>query len=53
VIAVEPMLNVGSDSVEVLSDEWTVVTRDRKLSAHFEDTIALTKDGPIVLTRHR
>ena len=53
VIAVEPMLNVGTDEVEVLDDEWTVVTRDRQLSSHFEDTIALTEDGPLVLTRPR
>jgi methionyl aminopeptidase len=52
VIAVEPMLNVGSDRVKTLDDGWTVVTRDGELSAHFEDTIAVTSDGPIVLTRH-
>ena len=51
VIAVEPMLNVGTDRVEILDDGWTVVTKDKKLSAHFEDTIALTDDGPRVLTR--
>ncbi|MCA9322953.1 MAG: type I methionyl aminopeptidase [Planctomycetes bacterium] len=53
VIAVEPMLNVGGEGVETLEDDWTVVTRDRKLSAHFEDTIAITENGPLVLTRHR
>lgn len=52
VIAVEPMLNVGTDRVAILDDGWTVVTKDKKLSAHFEDTIALTDDGPKVLTRH-
>jgi methionyl aminopeptidase len=51
VLAIEPMVNVGGSEVEVLSDRWTVVTRDRKLSAHFEHTIALTAEGPKVLTR--
>jgi methionyl aminopeptidase len=51
VLAIEPMVNVGGSEVEVLADRWTVVTRDRKLSAHFEHTIALTADGPKVLTR--
>lgn len=51
VLAIEPMVNVGGSAVEVLDDRWTVVTRDRKLSAHFEHTIALTVDGPKVLTR--
>lgn len=51
VIAVEPMVNAGGPEVEVLADEWTAVTRDRKMSAHFEHTIAITDDGPWVLTR--
>jgi methionyl aminopeptidase len=51
VIAIEPMLNVGTREVETLSDGWTVVTRDRKRSAHFEHTIAVTAEGPVVLTR--
>ncbi|MEW6683420.1 MAG: type I methionyl aminopeptidase [Nitrospirota bacterium] len=51
VLAIEPMVNVGGSEVEVLADRWTVVTRDRKLSAHFEHTIALTAEGPKVLTR--
>jgi methionyl aminopeptidase len=51
VLAIEPMVNAGGSAVEVLEDRWTVVTRDRKLSAHFEHTIALTADGPKVLTR--
>ncbi len=51
VLAIEPMVNVGGSAVEVLEDRWTVVTKDRKLSAHFEHTIALTADGPKVLTR--
>mgnify|MGYP000560096617 CR=1 FL=1 len=51
VLAIEPMLNQGSSEVEILSDLWTVVTRDRKLSCHFEDTVAICKDGPLILTR--
>jgi methionyl aminopeptidase len=50
VLAIEPMVNVGRSAVEVLSDRWTVVTKDGSLSAHFEHTIALTPDGPQVLT---
>ncbi|HET8760087.1 MAG TPA: type I methionyl aminopeptidase [Nitrospiria bacterium] len=50
VLAIEPMVNAGRSEVEVLADRWTVVTKDRKLSAHFEHTIALTADGPKVLT---
>jgi methionyl aminopeptidase len=50
-IAIEPMLNVGGPEVRVLDDDWTVVTRDGSLSAHWEDSIAITKDGPLVLTR--
>ena len=48
--AVEPMFNLGSDAVEVLDDGWTVVTRDGALSAHFENTIAVTERGPELLT---
>ena len=51
VIAIEPMLNVGTREVEVMGDGWTVVTADRKRSAHFEHTIAVTAEGPVVLTR--
>ena len=51
VLAIEPMVNMGKHEVEVLSDRWTVVTRDKSLSAHFEHTVALTSDGPKVLTR--
>jgi methionyl aminopeptidase len=51
VIAVEPMVNAGAPDVEVLDDEWTAVTKDRSLSAHFEHTIAILDDGPWVLTR--
>ncbi len=51
VLAIEPMVNQGAYDVEMLPDGWTVVTKDRKLSAHFEDTVALTADGPRILTR--
>ncbi len=51
VLAVEPMINAGEPDVEILEDKWTAVTRDRKLSAHFEHTIAITEDGPLILTR--
>lgn len=51
VIAIEPMVNVGTHEVEVLNDGWTAVTRDRMLSAHFEHSVALTEDGPYVLSR--
>lgn len=49
-IAIEPMVNVGTYEVEVLDDEWTTVTADGKLSAHFEHSVAITPDGPIILT---
>ncbi len=49
-LAIEPMFNLGGDEVEVLDDGWTVVTRDRALSAHFENTVAVTADGPQILT---
>lgn len=51
VIAVEPMVNAGAHEVEVLDDKWTAVTKDRSMSAHFEHTIAITDEGPWVLTR--
>ena len=51
VIAVEPMVNAGSPYVEELDDDWTAVTKDRSMSAHFEHTIAVTEQGPWVLTR--
>ncbi len=51
VIALEPMVNVGDFEVKVRSDEWTVVTADGSLSAHFEHSVALTKDGPMILTK--
>lgn len=49
-LALEPMLNQGSFDVEVLEDGWTVVTKDRKLSVHFEHSIAVTEDGPVILS---
>jgi methionyl aminopeptidase len=51
VFAIEPMVNVGSEKVEVLDDEWTAVTADGSLSAHFEHTVLITDNGPEVLTR--
>ena len=50
-LAIEPMVNVGKPGVKMLSDGWTAVTRDGSLSAHFEHTVAVTKNGPLVLTR--
>ena len=50
VFAVEPMVNVGSAETRMLADGWSVVTADGRLSAHFEHTIAITEDGPEVLT---
>ena len=50
-IAIEPMLNLGCDDVIVLDDEWTVVTKDKKASAHFEHTVHVTDDGPEILTK--
>ncbi|MEN8182386.1 MAG: type I methionyl aminopeptidase [Myxococcota bacterium] len=51
VFAIEPMLNVGSPGVRMLDDEWTAVTEDGSLSAHFEHTIVVTEDRPEILTR--
>ncbi len=50
VLAIEPMVNAGSAAVDALPDGWTVVTRDGSLSAHFEHSVAITDDGPLVLT---
>ncbi len=49
-LAIEPMVNMGKASVKVLADGWTAVTRDGSLSAHFEHTVAVTKDGPLIMT---
>lgn len=51
VIAIEPMINMGRHDVKVLSDGWTVITLDGMPSAHFEHTVAITSDGPQILTR--
>jgi methionyl aminopeptidase len=50
VIAIEPMVNLGTWRTETLDDEWTVVTADGSLSAHFEHSIAVTPEGPVILT---
>ena len=49
-LAIEPMVNAGKPDVKTLQDNWTVVTCDNSLSAHFEHTIAVTRDGPMILT---
>jgi methionyl aminopeptidase len=49
-LAIEPMVNMGKPAVKVLADGWTAVTKDGSLSAHFEHTVAVTKNGPLVLT---
>ncbi len=51
VIAIEPMINLGGHEVRVLDDDWTAVTQDGSWSAHFEDSIAILEDGPVVLSR--
>ncbi|MCW9049844.1 MAG: type I methionyl aminopeptidase, partial [Deltaproteobacteria bacterium] len=50
-IAIEPMVNLGMSGVKILEDGWTAVTVDGQLSAHFEHTIAITENGPEILTR--
>jgi methionyl aminopeptidase len=50
VLAIEPMVNMGSHEVEVLDDGWTAVTKDRRPSAHFEHSVAITEEGPWVLS---
>ena len=51
VLAIEPMVNIGTHKVKVLKDGWTVITSDKKPSAHFEHSVAVTADGPLVLSR--
>jgi len=51
VFAIEPMINQGRPEVEILKDQWTAVTVDRMLSAHFEHTVVVTQDGPDILSR--
>jgi len=53
VLAVEPMVNMGTSAVELAADRWTVVTKDRQPSAHYEHTIAVTAGGADVLTDGR
>ncbi len=50
-LAIEPMLNIGTSDTKVLEDGWTVSTADGSLSAHFEDTVIVTDEGPVVTTR--
>ncbi|MCY4120769.1 MAG: hypothetical protein OXG72_07595, partial [Acidobacteria bacterium] len=51
VLAIEPMVSMGKPAVKVLRDGWTAVTRDGSLAAHFEHSVAVTADGPLVLSR--
>ena len=51
VLAIEPMVNAGRAAVRTLEDGWTAVTADGSLSAHFEHTVAITENGPEVLSR--
>jgi methionyl aminopeptidase len=51
VLAIEPMVTMGTYEVRILDDGWTAVTRDGSLAAHFEHTVAITENGPDVLTR--
>lgn len=51
VLAIEPMVNAGTWEVRILPDQWTVVTADGRKSAHFEHTVAVTEDGPVILTK--
>lgn len=51
VLAIEPMINMGSAAVKVLEDGWTAITVDGSVSAHFEHTVAITKDGAVILTQ--
>jgi methionyl aminopeptidase len=51
VFAIEPMINQGCAEVDILEDQWTAVTVDRKLSAHFEHTIVITENEPDILTK--
>jgi methionyl aminopeptidase len=50
-LAIEPMVNAGSPGVKILRDGWTAVTVDGQPSAHFEHTVAVTENGPEILTR--
>lgn len=50
VLAIEPMVNIGTHKVKVLRDGWTVITADKKPSAHFEHSVAVTAEGPLILS---
>ena len=50
VLAIEPMVNAGTYKVKVLDNGWTVVTQDGELSAHYEHTVAITEQGPVILS---
>lgn len=52
-LAIEPMINAGTANVKWLDDDWTVITADGRLSAHYENTVLITKDGPVLLTLSR
>ncbi len=51
VLAIEPMVNIGTEKVKVLNDQWTVITKDSKPSAHFEHSVAIREDGPQILSK--
>ena len=51
VLAIEPMVSAGDYRVEILEDGWTAVTKDRSLAAHFEHSVAITPEGPEILSR--
>ena len=51
VIAIEPMVNAGTPGTRVLDDKWTAVTEDGSFSAHFEHCVAVTENGPVILTQ--
>ena len=51
VLAIEPMVTSGSPDVAILSDGWTAISKDRSLAAHFEHSVAITKDGPLILSQ--
>ena len=53
VLAIEPMVNIGGHEVEVLKDGWTVITRDKSSSAHFEHSVAVTENGPVILSESK
>jgi methionyl aminopeptidase len=51
VLAIEPMVNIGGYEVEIKEDGWTAITKDGSLAAHFEHSVAITKDGPYILSQ--